>query len=453
LLPLKIQLAEALRERSEPVLLDRGLAIPAASLYAAARKWVGRFRELGLGKGCLVASKAEKEAGFIALLIACLQEGLWLQPGTHGAPEGNAPPVNLKVIHTGEALDLDTARFDLLSRQPCLPESGGLVLATSGSTGNPCLFGISVANVEAVLDSHLPHMTGLDGSKSWSMLPWHHAFGLVIDLLPALLRGRAIYLPSCDPRMPMEAAAEIRQMRIDRLCSVPGYVKALDHSDPKLLDGLVSGVVGGAPCSAALANRLSRTHLQCGYGLTEASPGVSLGKPGEWKACAMGRPLGCSVRLETTGELAFKGPNAASWTWSEGRVCLLDPDRWVPTGDFAKLEPDGQWSFVGRATSAFKLDNGRWFIPEPFERRLLNALPYLEAAALLPHVKGGIILFIASNASEVSRTQLVAHLGQVASRLRAVYLLRNTPWPRSPKGETLRQRLPAQARPENCLKD
>ncbi len=61
-----------------------------------------------------------------------------------------------------------------------------LMLRTSGTSGNPRWIALSDENIAAVIESHRPHLR-LRGARVLSALPWHHAFGLLIDLVPALL--------------------------------------------------------------------------------------------------------------------------------------------------------------------------------------------------------------------------------------------------------------------------
>jgi long-subunit acyl-CoA synthetase (AMP-forming) len=148
---------------------------------------------------------------------------------------------------------------------------------------------------------------------------------------------------------------------------------------PSLLQRLQGGIVGGAPISGPLADRLAPTALRVGYGQTEASPGIALGPPGEWSTHYLGRPVGCSVEIADDGELLFEGPNACVGVWRDGTLDRADPDRTVHTGDL--VERDGKDLFFrGRKDIAFKLSNGRLVQAGAVESELKTRFPALRDA-------------------------------------------------------------------------
>ncbi|MDZ7630557.1 MAG: hypothetical protein U5K74_04150, partial [Gemmatimonadaceae bacterium] len=67
-------------------------------------------------------------------------------------------------------------------------ETIAFLLRTSGTSAQPRWVALSDRSVVATLQSHLPHL-GIDGAGTLCLLPWHHAFGLVLGLLPGLLRA------------------------------------------------------------------------------------------------------------------------------------------------------------------------------------------------------------------------------------------------------------------------
>jgi acyl-CoA synthetase (AMP-forming)/AMP-acid ligase II len=81
-----------------------------------------------------------------------------------------------------------------------------------------------------------------------------------------------------------------------------------------LLRALRGGVVGGAPVDAELAALLAETRLRVGYGQTEAAPGVCLGAPGDWRAGAIGQPVG--VRDAHQRSRAPARPRGERLCWS-----------------------------------------------------------------------------------------------------------------------------------------
>ncbi len=315
--------------------------IAAETLREGARLWGQAFGDAGVNAGDRVVLSVRPGPAFLSVLAAALRLRLTLaivpvgsdldaelerfdarvsvgegagsavwSPGPHGGPPGDPPRAR-------PAIGLPT------------PDAR-LILATSGTTGSPRWVVLSDGNLRAVLSGHLPRL-GLEGASVLSVLPWTHAFGLIIDLLPAILAGATVFRDPEGGRDPRVTADLILRHRITHFSAVPlAYHRLADHSgDGALLRQLRGGVVGGAPVTPSLAGLLAPTRLRVGYGLTEASPGLALGDPGSWVPYSLGKPLGCQVRLTPGGCLQFRGPNACLGHWSEGRLHRLLPRRWV----------------------------------------------------------------------------------------------------------------------------
>lgn len=391
------RLAGALRERPSPVLVAGDDVVPGASLWVGSRRWVDAFRAAGLRRGDRVVLALAPSAAFVQVLVAALWEGLALAvapPGPQG--EGLLEDLDARLLVAADRpgpgvwvpdgpAGPGPARGPLRPASLAPTSAACLLLRTSGTTGGPRWVALSERGVCAVLDSHLPAL-GVDGAHVVSALPWHHAFGLVLDLLPALLRAASLVRDPAGGRDPAALAALLGRGPAV-LSAVPATAAALAGlpGGAAVLAGIAGGVVGGAPVGADLAGALRGTALRAGYGQTEASPGIALGAPGRWRAGYLGRPLGCSVRL-VGGELQFSGPNACLGTWGPGGLPALDPARWVGTGDAVELVPSddsaadgvdgGDLVFAGRTADHFKLGNGRWVattVHEPAVRAALAA--------------------------------------------------------------------------------
>jgi long-subunit acyl-CoA synthetase (AMP-forming) len=317
------------------------------------------------------------------------------------------------------------------------------LVQTSGTAGAPRRVALSDANVRAVLASHRAPLA-LDGGAALSVLPWHHVFGLVLELLPALLGGATLVRERSGGRDPGALLAAARAWPITHLHAVPLTLRLLAERDDglALLRRLRAGLVGGAPVSAALAERLSATRLRVGYGQTEASPGICLGEAGAWRAHTLGRPLGCDVRLDDDGVLAFRGPNAHLGTWRDGALDRHAPGRWVRTGDLAREEPDGAYTFEGRAADAFKLENGR-YVPAPeAERRVRARWPQLVEAVLSSPDGRALVLAVSTERAAdpvpdgaAVAAELAPLLGPRAAHPVGVVRVARDAWAFTPKGE------------------
>jgi long-subunit acyl-CoA synthetase (AMP-forming) len=310
------------------------------------------------------------------------------------------------------------------------------LLQTSGTTGARRGIALSDDNVRAVLESHAPAHP-LTGATVLYVLPWHHAVGLVIQLLPALLAGATLVREPSAGRDPASLLAAAAAHGATHLDAVPHTVRLLAaHGDGRaMLARLRGGVVGGAPVDAPLADVLARTRLRVGYGQTEASPGIALGAPGEWRAGLLGRPLGCAVRVDDDGVLAFRGPNACVGTWSDGALHPLRPDRWVRTGDLARQEADGTLLFDGRLADSFKLANGRYVAAAAIEAAVRARFPQVQEALLSSPDGDALVLALGGSADDVSVEAVRPLLGGLSTRPLRLVRVAPDAWLRTPKGE------------------
>lgn len=452
--PWRHLLRQRLRERALPALVTGGVITPAASIWTGARLWCAAFRGKGLRPGDRLVLALPPSAAFVQVLIAALWDGLTIVPvrptesvddvldqvAARGAvttqqhphawmPDGPAGP-----LHEPEQL--------AFSSQPPTPDARFL-LRTSGTTGARRWVALSDLNVAAVLGSHLPHL-GLTESRVLSVLPWTHAFGLLLDLLPAILSGAEIIRDEAGGRDPERLLALYSTWEPTHLSAVPLTIRKLTELDAgtALLQQLQGGIVGGAPVAADLAEVLRTTRLRAGYGQTEAAPGIALGAPGDWHANYLGRAVGCRVWINEEGELAFKGRNACLGYWQHGHLNRLAPDRWVTTGDLATSK-DGDLFFRGRVDDAFKLSNGRHVRAGFWESQLIEQLPVLRDVMLYP-VDGqhlAVALLLRRNTTPPDAALLRASLGSLGKKLTEVRVLRDDDWIRTPKGALARRAM------------
>lgn len=439
-------------------LVEPGQVHTADGLRASSRLWSRAFIGAGLVPGDRVVLAVSPGAGFLSVLTAAFQLRLTLAlvPAKTGIDEAldrfDARAVISEGVRRGfwipnQAGAPSSPRPTLrTSNGPATPDAR-LILASSGTTGSPRWVVLSEANLNAVLSSHLP-LLGLEAARVLSILPWTHAFGLIMDLLPALIAGAVVVRDPAGGRDPRGMAALIRRERITHLSGVPlAYRRLVEQTgDGSLLRQLRGGVAGGAAVTPSLAELLAGTRLRVGYGLTEASPGLSLGRPGEWIPYALGRPVGCHVRLSQVGALQFQGPNVCLGFWSDGRLLRLDPSRWADTGDLVEIRDEGLF-FRGRSDDQFKLENGRWIREGECDARLRAGFPFMDESLIF--TPDGIHLALAWSGhprdAEPSLAQFRDALGSLGALLRQAIRISENDWPRTPKGaidrEAARNRL------------
>jgi long-chain acyl-CoA synthetase len=154
---------------------------------------------------------------------------------------------------------------------------------------------------------------------------------------------------------------------------------------------------------AALSPRIAQTFIGLGlpicqgYGLTEASPVVSVNRLAHNDPASIGAPLpGVEVAFGDNSALKVKGPNVMLGYWKnpEATAKVLGADGWLDTGDQARLE-NGFLYITGRLKEIIVLGNGEKVPPvdmeiaiqlDPlFEQVMIvgEGRPYLAAVVVL----------------------------------------------------------------------
>lgn len=131
-------------------------------------------------------------------------------------------------------------------------------------------------------------------------------------------------------------------------------------------------ICGGAPLSPELARVFTGIGVPVlqGYGLTEASPVVSVNRPEDNRPETIGTPLeGVEVRLGERNELMVKsaGVMRGYWKNDEATAEAIDANGWLHTGDQAAIDPDGHIRITGRLKDIIVMANGEKVPPAAME--------------------------------------------------------------------------------------
>ncbi len=434
--------------------------LSATALHHGADDWSRALRRAGIARGDRIICALPNGAAFAQLLVATLAEGVTLAPVP---PDEDVVPLleslDARVAIARQSMHPNVAVPSAVGGPPSGPitprkaiartDHVAFLLRTSGTSGTPQWVAVPESGVLAVLNSHLPHMA-LDGGCALCALPWHHAFGLVLGIIPALLRARRIVTVAAPPRDVAALVALADEHAVSQMSMVPLTAARLASSDGgmALLRRLRGGLVGGAPIDAALSAHLRTTKLRVGYGQTQACPGIMLGQPGEFSAGFIGRPIGCEVRIDSDGVLAFRGPNVCTGIWQAAALDVHDPHRWQRTDDIVS-ERDGAYTFVSRASVSFKLANGTLVVPPVIEAGIRAHFPRMSEIVITPTAQQRIaVTYSTVDGSELDERDLHRVMGGLQSYLGTVRCVPYSTWPRTAKGEVDRQRLLCDAPPQ-----
>src|SRR5712691_774108 len=145
-------------------------------------------------------------------------------------------------------------------------------------------------------------------------------------------------------------------------------------------------VLGGAPLDPAIAwlfLGLGLPVLQ-GYGMTEASPVISVNRLEGNFPESVGMPLdNVEVRIAADGELLARGPSVMKGYWNnpEASAKALDREGWLHTGDLAEIV-DGRIYIRGRLKDVLVLSNGEKLPPQDVELAILGDATFEQAVLI-----------------------------------------------------------------------
>ena len=165
-------------------------------------------------------------------------------------------------------------------------------------------------------------------------------------------------------------------------------------------------ISGGAALNPQIAHTFIGLGLPIcqGYGLTEASPVVSVNLLEKNDPASIGVPLpGVEVSFGENSVLRVRGPNVMMGYWRnpEATAKVLDAEGWLDTGDQARME-DGFLYITGRIKEIIVLGNGEK-VP-PVDMELAAQLdPLFEQVMIVGEGKPYLAALVVLNAAQAAK--------------------------------------------------
>jgi long-chain acyl-CoA synthetase len=130
-------------------------------------------------------------------------------------------------------------------------------------------------------------------------------------------------------------------------------------------------ISGGGPLGARLGHFYRAIGLIVleGYGLTETTAPVTIGRPDNVKIGKVGFPLpGCGVHIADDGEIWLRGTNVLKGYWNnkDATKSTFEGD-WFKTGDIGALDDDGFLAITGRKKELIITAGGKNVAPTLLE--------------------------------------------------------------------------------------
>ena len=295
---------------------------------------------------------------------------------------------------------------ELLNKVSSGPSDLAVILYTSGTTGHPKGAMLSHYNlISNAMDSS--QAIKVDHKDTFiCILPLFHSFAATVCMnLPLLIGAKIVIMKTVRPFKRIIRA--IRRNRVSIFVGVPSIYNILKSVKlPKIFDSpliklfnpirvCISGAAALPVDTFKGFEKKFRIPLIEGYGLTEASPVVTLNPlKGARKAGSIGIVLSKNIELKIVdnkektlgpgqiGELLVKGPNVMQgyYKQEEGSVQTIK-DGWLYTGDMAKFDREGYFYIVGRKKEMVNV-RGLNVYPREIEEVLYQNPKIKEAAVI-----------------------------------------------------------------------
>ena len=293
------------------------------------------------------------------------------------------------------------------------------ILFTSGTTGNEKGAMLSNKNIVSDVYAAACDMNVNETDVLYALLPLHHSYACTTVLLETVKHGAECVfghgiivsrmindmkqgkvtvfmgIPLLYNKLLAGIMKQVREkgqltwIVVKTAMAVNGWFKKHFHITPlkgffnkKILSNLGMDnnkflICGAGPLSPQVFKQYQQFGLDFlqGYGLTEASPVLTLNPIEKFKVESIGKALPmmdiiiAEPNEEGIGEIRVKGPNITSGYYKdrENTEKLFDENGYMKTGDLAIVDKDGYFILKGRAKNIIVTEGGKNVYPEEIE--------------------------------------------------------------------------------------
>ncbi|HSE84130.1 MAG TPA: AMP-binding protein [Thermodesulfobacteriota bacterium] len=315
------------------------------------------------------------------------------------------------------------------------------ILFTSGTTGDPKGVMLTHRNILSNVDDIYKIIELYPDDRAFSILPIHHSYECTAGLITPFYNGLSVFyarslkpnemtedLRVAQPTMWLNTPLILEKLylRITReLSKQKGFKGLVTKALPKKIIGSqvkkkmglhrIRFILSGG---AALPHWVSREleefgfPLIQGYGLSEASPLISVSPPSNPNNKSVGMIIPSDeaeirdIDAEGNGEIVVTGPNIMRGYYKNESATkeALTTDGWLMTGDVGYFDGEGYLYVTGRKKSIIVTRGGKNVFPEEIEEKLIKS-PYIEEVLVFSPDDESIQAIIHPNIDEV-RTNL-----------------------------------------------
>jgi len=262
------------------------------------------------------------------------------------------------------------------------------IMFTSGTTGNPKGIMFSHRNIVFKRFARAMAIPKIGENDIYlSYLPLFHTFGRWLEMTGAIFwNARYVFMENPS----IEAMVDnMRRIKPSIFISIPkkwyqlfervGQIVDVEHDeDEKIQDALNNLTGGNLKWGLSAAGHLDSEvfqffqqngiELMSGFGMTEATGGITMTPPGKYYPGSLGKALpGINIKLEEDGELLIKGPYVMINYFNPEESDAKFEDGWLSTGDIMKMDKSGFIEIIDRKKEIYKNIKGETIAPQKIE--------------------------------------------------------------------------------------
>jgi long-chain acyl-CoA synthetase len=270
-----------------------------------------------------------------------------------------------------------------------------VIIYTSGTTGHPKGAMLTHKNLISNAESTVSALLMTENEITLNVLPLFHSFAWTVNVLSTLMVGGSIVI--MENFVPKDAIRIIEKEQITLVTGVPAMFNYyLMVGSKESFESIRVFVSGGASLPVEIIKGFKEKmgyDILEGYGLSEASPVVTINPLNKTKAGCIGIPIknievrvvdtdGNEVPIGEKGELLVKGPNVMKGYYNLPEITAKTIiDDWLHPGDVAIIDEDGYVAIVDRIKDII-IVNGFNVYPREVEEVIYSYDGVLEAAVV-----------------------------------------------------------------------
>ncbi len=330
---------------------------------------------------------------------------------------------SLKHLILMDQMDDITNKYSMgIEKKDIGPDDLLEILFTSGTTGDPKGVMLSHGNIMSNVSDISKVIEYGPTDRAFSILPIHHCYECTAGLISPFSSGMSIFyarglkprelledLKAAKPTIWLNTPLLLEKLywKIEKeLSSQKGFKKLITKALPNSLIGkkikqnlglersrLI--VSGGAALPAWISDGFKKYGIDViqGYGLSEASPLISVNPPGKSKSGSIGMIIPSveveirDIDSEGNGEIVARGPNIMKGYYNNQASSdeILTSDGWLLTGDIGYFDKDGYLYITGRKKFVIVTKGGKNVFPEEIEEKLTKSVYIEEALVFSPN--------------------------------------------------------------------